>query len=185
MRRHGQPHGSGASGSGVRHDGVRDKETTQSSGRARVAPQIGAFAQPRGGARTFRNGKRAYDRRVPYPRFDEVIHERTRLQLSGLLAAVVEAEFATLRDSLSISDSALSKHIRALEVAGYVTTRRLREGSRTYTLVAMSEDGRHAFCGHVAEIQRLAGMASMRGKGAAGAARVPRKHITLTRRPTG
>jgi len=122
---------------------------------------------------------------MPHPLFDELIHERTRLQLCGLLAAVVEAEFATLRDSLGVSDSALSKHLRALDEAGYVSSRRQREGTRTFTLVAMTEDGRHAFCGHVAALQRLAGVASMRGKGAAGAARVPRKHLTLTRRPTG
>jgi len=122
---------------------------------------------------------------VPHPLFDELIHEPTRLQLSGLLAAVVEAEFATLRGSLGISASALSKHVKALETAGYVTTRRVREGARTFLLVRMTDDGRHAFCGHVAEIQRLAGVASMRGKGAAGAARVPRKHLTMTRRPAG
>ena len=122
---------------------------------------------------------------MPYPLFDELIHERTRLQLFGLLAAVVEAEFATLRDSLGASDSALSKHLKALEEAGYLTTRRQREGARSFTLVAMSDDGRHAFCGHVAAIQQLAGVASMRGKGAAGAARVPRKHLTMTRRPAG
>jgi DNA-binding MarR family transcriptional regulator len=113
---------------------------------------------------------------MPYPLFDELIHERTRLQLCGLLAAVVEAEFATLRDSLSISDSAMSKHLKALEAADYISTRRQREGTRSFTIVAMTEAGRHAFCGHVAAIQRLAGVASMR-------ARVPRKHVTLTRRP--
>ncbi len=123
---------------------------------------------------------------MPYPLFDELIHERTRLQLCGLLAAVVEAEFATLRDSLSISDSAMSKHLKALEAAGYVTLRRQREDSRTFTLVAMTDVGRHAFCGHVAAIQRLAGVASMRARPAsAGRRRVPTKPITLSRRPVG
>ena len=91
----------------------------------------------------------------PQPLFDEVIHERTRLQLSGMLAAVVEAEFARLRESLAISESALSKHLKALEQAGYVSLRRYREGSRTFTVVAMTPAGRHAFCGHVAAIQGL------------------------------
>ncbi len=122
---------------------------------------------------------------MPYPLFDEVIHERTRLQLCGLLAAVVEAEFATLRESLSITDSALSKHLKALETVGYVESQRRREGARTFTIVAMTDPGRHAFCGHVAAIQRLAGVASMRGKGAGAGTRVPRKHVPLTRRPAG
>jgi DNA-binding transcriptional ArsR family regulator len=98
----------------------------------------------------------------PRPLFDEIIHERTRLRLSGMLAAVVEAEFATLREALGVSESALSKHVRALEEAGYVAVRKVRDGSRTFTIVAMTDTGRHAFCGHVAEIQRLAGVASMR-----------------------
>ncbi len=120
----------------------------------------------------------------PQPLFDEVIHERTRLQLSGMLAAVVEAEFARLRESLAISESALSKHLKALEQAGYVSLRRYREGSRAFTVVAMTPAGRHAFCGHVAAIQRLAGVASMRP------GRAPRPHdidkvtpIAMTRRP--
>ncbi|MBK8470396.1 MAG: transcriptional regulator [Candidatus Phosphoribacter sp.] len=115
------------------------------------------------------------------PRFDQVIHERTRLRLSGLLAAVVEAEFRDLRDSLSITDSALSKHLKVLEGAGYVTMRRLREGSRTFTLVAITGPGAHAFWGHVAAIQRLAGVAAMRRTPAV--SRVPRAAITMTGRP--
>ncbi len=118
---------------------------------------------------------------MPQPLFDDLIHERTRLRLCGLLAAVVEAEFGPLRDSLAVTDSALSKHLRVLEAAGYVTTRRHREGSRPCTLVALTEQGRHAFCGHVAEIQRLAGVASMRGRPGS---RRQRAHVTLTRRPT-
>ena len=120
----------------------------------------------------------------PQPLFDEVMHERTRLQLCGLLAAVVEAEFARLRESLGITDSALSKHLKALEHAGYVSLRRYRDGSRTFTVVAMTDAGRHAFCGHVAAIQRLAGVASMRP------GRRPAPHsidavtpIAMTRRP--
>lgn len=116
---------------------------------------------------------------MPHPRYDELIHERTRLQLCGLLAAVTEAEFATLRESLGVSDSALSKHVRALEAAGYAATRRHRENGRTCTLVAMTEQGRHAFCGHVAAIQRLAGVASMR-PGRTG--RLPRR-VGVGRRP--
>ncbi len=101
---------------------------------------------------------------MPRPAFDDVIHERSRLQLCGLLAPVVEAEFATLRAEVGLSDSALSKHLRALEAAGYLTTRRVTHGGRTRTLAALTEVGRHAFCGHVAAIQRLAGIASVRGR---------------------
>lgn len=142
---------------------------------------MAAFAQAGAAFATCPSGKRPILGGMPAPLFDELIHERTRLQLTGLLAAVVEAEFGTLRDSLGVSDSALSKHLRVLEDAGYLTTRRQRDGSRAFTLAALTDEGRHAFCGHVAAIQRLAGVASMR----AGGRRVPAKHVPLSRRPTG
>lgn len=114
----------------------------------------------------------------PRPAFDGVIHEPTRLQLCGLLVPVVEAEFAGLRDRLRISDSALSKHLKALEAAGHVRVSKQAEQGRLRTWAALTETGRHAFCGHVAEIQRLAGVASLRAR------RRPAP-VSLGRRPVG
>ena len=51
-------------------------------------------------------------------RFDELIHQRARLSLMSLLAASDWAEFSFIRDALELSDSALSKHLSALEEAG-------------------------------------------------------------------
>ena len=51
--------------------------------------------------------------------FDELIHHPTRLALVSLLAASEWAEFRFLRDSLDLSDSALSTQLSALETAGY------------------------------------------------------------------
>ena len=42
------------------------------------------------------------------PRFDELIHAPTRLSIVALLAAADWADFTFVRDSLSLSDSALS-----------------------------------------------------------------------------
>ena len=58
------------------------------------------------------------------PRFDELIHAPTRLSIVALLAAADWADFTFVRDSLSLSDSALSKQISILEQAGYVTVRK-------------------------------------------------------------
>ncbi|MGZ5401482.1 MAG: transcriptional regulator, partial [Nocardioides sp.] len=62
------------------------------------------------------------------PRFDLVVHEPTRLQICGILAAVEEAEFGTLRDTLGIADSVTSKHLSALEDVGYVRLDKRRPG---------------------------------------------------------
>jgi len=101
---------------------------------------------------------------MPRPLFDELVHEANRLQICGLLAPVVEATFGTLRDETGLTDSALSKHLKSLEAAGYLVSRKERGGSGSHTVVGLTEVGRHAFCGHMAALQRLAGVASVRGR---------------------
>ncbi len=49
---------------------------------------------------------------------DPLIHAPARLQVVTTLSAVSEAEFATLRAVLEVSDSVLSKHVSALAEAG-------------------------------------------------------------------
>jgi len=52
-------------------------------------------------------------------RFDELIHAPTRLAIVSLLAASEWADFKFIRDSVGLSDSALSKQLTTLEEAGY------------------------------------------------------------------
>ncbi len=89
------------------------------------------------------------------PALDPLIHPPARLQVVTTLSAVSEAEFATLRAALEVSDSVLSKHISALADAGYVRTRKgVRAGRRT-TWVALTTTGREALRDHVAALRRL------------------------------
>ena len=91
------------------------------------------------------------------PRFDAVIHPPPRLQICGLLAAVDLMEFAAVRDRVQVSDSVLSKHVKQLEEAGYVTVRKATVASRQRTSLALTEAGRAAFDAHVAELRRITG----------------------------
>ena len=89
------------------------------------------------------------------PRFDPVIHPSPRLQICGLLAAVDLAEFATVRESVGVSDSVLSKHVKQLEEAGYVRVRKATVASRQRTSLSLTTTGRLAFAAHVAELRRI------------------------------
>ena len=89
------------------------------------------------------------------PRFDELIHAPTRLSIVALLAASEWAEFTFVRDSLGMSDSALSKQISTLEDAGYVTVRKTGAGRTRRTHLRLSPRGRRAFSGHAAALQQL------------------------------
>jgi DNA-binding MarR family transcriptional regulator len=89
------------------------------------------------------------------PRFDAVIHAPNRLQICALLAAVDSAEFATVRDSVGVSDSVLSKHVATLQDAGYLEIRKATVASRVRTWLSLSKSGRRAFAAHVAELRRI------------------------------
>jgi DNA-binding MarR family transcriptional regulator len=86
---------------------------------------------------------------------DPVIHAPARLQLVTTLSAVSEAEFATLRDALEVSDSVLSKHISTLADVGYVRSRKSVRAGRRTTWVALTSAGREALHEHVAALRRL------------------------------
>jgi DNA-binding MarR family transcriptional regulator len=88
-------------------------------------------------------------------RFDELIHPSTRLSLVATLAAADWAEFAFLKDRLSLSDSALSKQLATLEEAGYVATERRLSGSRRKVRARLTDTGRDAFNGHIAALQAI------------------------------
>ncbi len=78
-----------------------------------------------------------------------------RLKLLTMLTAVSEAEFATIRDALGVSDSVLSKHISALEDVGYVRRRKGVHRGRRTTWVALTPHGRTALSAHVAALRLL------------------------------
>jgi DNA-binding MarR family transcriptional regulator len=86
---------------------------------------------------------------------DPLIHAPARLLVVTTLSAVSEAEFATLRAALEVSDSVLSKHLSALAAAGYVHSRKgVRAGRRT-TWIRLTSAGREALREHVAALRRL------------------------------
>ncbi|MFF9685614.1 transcriptional regulator [Streptomyces sp. NPDC014623] len=87
--------------------------------------------------------------------FDELIHPATRLSVVALLAATEWAEFAFVRDSLSLSDSALSKQLHTLEEAGYLEIHKEGGGRRRRTKVRLTDRGRAAFDGHVAALRAI------------------------------
>jgi DNA-binding MarR family transcriptional regulator len=88
-------------------------------------------------------------------RFDELIHQSTRLSIVGLLAAADWADFAFLRDRLGMSDSALSKHLSTLEAAGYVSIDRPLSDSRRRVRARLTKRGMEAFRAHVAALREI------------------------------
>ncbi|MEV8144326.1 transcriptional regulator [Specibacter sp. NPDC078709] len=93
--------------------------------------------------------------------FNDIIHVPARLRVCSILAEVAEIEFGVIRDSLALSDSALSKHLRVLENAGYIALRKGIVDTRTRTWVNLTKAGRAAFRAHVRALRSLAASADI------------------------
>ena len=68
-----------------------------------------------------------------------------------------EADFRTLRDTIEVTDSTLSKQIALWEQAGYVKVRKGFVGKRTRTWLSLTSEGRTAFNRHLAALRAIAG----------------------------
>jgi DNA-binding MarR family transcriptional regulator len=88
-------------------------------------------------------------------RFDDLIHAPTRLAMVSMLAAAEWADFKFVRDTVGLSDSALSKQLAILEQAGYVEIRRGFVGKRPRTSARLTPAGRGAFAQHVQALQEM------------------------------
>ncbi|OLL73656.1 Transcriptional regulator [Pseudonocardia sp. Ae168_Ps1] len=80
-----------------------------------------------------------------------------RLALCALLQGAEWVDFATARDMLGASDSAVSKHSRTLEEAGYLEVRKGSVGRRPRTWFRLTPDGQDAIRRH---LDWLAGLRS-------------------------
>lgn len=86
---------------------------------------------------------------------DPVLHPPARLQIAAILARVDDAEFATIKDIVEVSDSVLSKHLSALSEAGYVELKKAARDGRQRTWALLTKAGRRAFADHMQALRAL------------------------------
>ena len=76
---------------------------------------------------------------------DPLLHERGRLAIVSVLAAVDSLTFTEVRDQLEMTDGNLSVHLQKLEDKGYVAIDKSFVGRRPQTTCRLSPAGRKAF----------------------------------------
>lgn len=94
------------------------------------------------------------DPAVSPPQLDPIIHPSSRLLICACLAPAARVEFAFLQKTVGLSASALSKQVRILIDAGYVTQLRDVVDSRRIWL-RLTPTGRSAYRAHLAALQNL------------------------------
>lgn len=92
-------------------------------------------------------------------RFDELIHQPTRLRIMAYLTGLgpdAQVEFGTLQRELELTEGNLSRHLSKLEEAGYVQIEKGYEKKRPRTWIRLTGSGRDALEGHLAALEALA-----------------------------
>jgi DNA-binding MarR family transcriptional regulator len=87
--------------------------------------------------------------------FDEVVHAPHRLRICAFLRAASSAEFSALREMLGVADSVVSKHLKVLQDAGYISLSKPTGLGRVKTWIELTPAGRKAYAGHVAALKEL------------------------------
>lgn len=102
------------------------------------------------------------------PEIDPLLLDPTRLSITALLAATRWAEFKFVRDSLNLSDSALSKQISTLGKRGLVEVKKGYVGKTPRTWLNLSRDGHFALQAHLAALQDIAARSAQHVSGGDG-----------------
>ena len=94
---------------------------------------------------------------LQHPRhgIDDALTAPIRLSIVAALARVEDIDFASLRGSIEVSDSALSKHAALLEEAGYIALRKGYVGKRPRTWLSLTATGRAALQAHLAALRAI------------------------------
>ncbi len=100
----------------------------------------------------------AREYRHPRHSLDDVLQSSVRLSLVAALSGVEKADFRTLRDTVEVSDSALSKQLATLEDASYVEIGKERAGRHARTWAWLTEEGAAAFQRHMEALHAIAGL---------------------------
>jgi DNA-binding MarR family transcriptional regulator len=86
---------------------------------------------------------------------DPVLHERCRLAIASVLAAVESLPFTELRDQLEMTDGNLSVHLQKLEEKGYVAIAKHFVGRRPQTTCRLTAAGRQAFACYLDHLEAI------------------------------
>lgn len=91
---------------------------------------------------------------------DPLIHAPARLRIVATLAALPEGDalsFTRLQDMLELTPGNLITHLRKLEDAGYLTSKKTGNGTASRTSISLTGRGRAALEAYTATLRGLLG----------------------------
>lgn len=96
------------------------------------------------------------DARFSYGGLDRVIHEKARLSiLTSLMTNPKGLAFSDIKRLCGLTDGNLSRHIKVLQEAGFVSVTKGYEGNRPHTSCAITVTGQKQFLDYVTVLEQV------------------------------
>jgi len=92
---------------------------------------------------------------IDFNGLDSAIHGPIRLGIMTALQMDGSLDFTTLKNRLTVPDGSLNLHLRTLEDAGYIHSRKAIVGLRPKTTYSMTAPGRKALAKYVRSMHAL------------------------------
>lgn len=89
------------------------------------------------------------------PELDSVVHAPLRLAILTVLSTLDQADFNYLKEVTGSSDGNLSIHLRKLEAAGYLKSKKRFVSRKPQTTYRMTASGMQALVTYVQNLQKL------------------------------
>lgn len=86
---------------------------------------------------------------------NKAFENKARLGIMSVLSVNESVSFVRLKELLGLSDGNLASHIRGLEDAGYLATRKCFVGRKPNTTFSITDTGKEAFRQHLLALEAL------------------------------
>jgi DNA-binding HxlR family transcriptional regulator len=90
-----------------------------------------------------------------YQQIDDTLHSRIRLSIIAALVSVDEADFNFLKNMVKTTDGNLSTHLKKLEHAKYISSKKRFVERKPQTKYKITEKGRQALEDYVNTIEKI------------------------------
>lgn len=92
----------------------------------------------------------------PFIGLKSVFHEPSRLSIvSALCGAIDGLSFNELKEECELTDGNLSRHLKTLEEAGVVIINKMYSGSKSRTVIRISDMGRDGFMEYLKTLEEV------------------------------
>lgn len=90
-----------------------------------------------------------------FDKLDPLFHEKTRLGILTILLLEEDVDFSYLKEKLNLTDGNLASHLKVLEQANVIVSRKTFINKKPKTFYRFTEEGKKRFLEYINNLKKL------------------------------